>query len=149
MSRTLHVVRPPIEQPLDVVDTHEGHDRAVALAEELWRLLENEEKATAIHDIIISAYGRKPPSLDTADLRALLVPIAELEKAIVGPLTDEDEKLSPEKVVELRARTQLLDLDESRGEDAQWAVGEAMTRVFAFKRALMISIDAGYSWVFE
>ena len=148
MGRTVHVVRPPAREPLDVVDGYERLILAIDLTKELWRLLDREENARAIQEIVSSAYGHEPPMLGPAELRAMLDRVTGLDKAVVGPLTDADELLTPEKVIELRGKSTLLDLDESRGADARSAVSEALFRVTGLERALMRAIEAGYYWVF-
>ena len=149
MTLTVHVVRPPIANDLDVVHTYERIYKSIDVASELWRLLGREDRAAEIEGIVATAFEFEPARLDTAGIATLLALVEPLDKAIVGPLTDADERLSPEKVVELRGRTALFELDEARGEDAQWALSEAMVGITNLQRILRSAVTEGAYLVFE
>ncbi|MDQ3341627.1 MAG: hypothetical protein M4D80_41275 [Myxococcota bacterium] len=130
-----------------MLHTYERIYRSIDVAAELWRLLDREKDAKEIESVVASAFEHEPARLETGQIPALLV--EPLDKAIVGPLTDAEERLSAEKINMLRGRTDLFDLDEARGEDAQWAVSEAMVGITNLQRILRDALTEGAFLVFE
>ncbi|MBA3499021.1 MAG: hypothetical protein M4D80_28995 [Myxococcota bacterium] len=149
MTLSVHVVRPPIGEELDVLHTYERIYRSIDVAAELWRLLDGEEAAKQIESVVASAFEHEPARLETGQIAALLALVEPLDKAIVGPLTDADERLSAEMISMLRGRTDVFDLDEARGEDAHWAVSEAMVGITNLQRILRDALTEGAFLVFE
>jgi hypothetical protein len=151
MRRTpLHVARPIARSPSDevddganefeVIDSYEKAYGNLVLARELWRLVGRADRAEAVEDVILDAHDYKPPRLDREHIVALRDALDGLEAALVGPVIDEDHLLSMDKVNELRGRPEILDLheimdlDESRGELARYAVQEALIYVDNLRR---------------
>ncbi len=113
---------------------------------ELWRLAGREDRASAIDDVITSAYYDEPPRLKQSQIEALRGLLDGLEQALVGTLTDEEHLLSEAKVEELRGHTETLDFAEWRGkEGARYAVQEALIYVDHLRSIANEALAAGAS----
>lgn len=151
IRRPLHLVRAPVDanERLDVLETYENMYGQFALISELWRLVGNDERASAIEHVVTRSYEHDTPVLETPDIMELTRLIEGLDSAIVGPLTDEQRLIPKERVRELRERSKFLDLDESRGELATFAVSEAMVGVENLQSILNDALSLGAHIVFD
>jgi hypothetical protein len=116
---------------------------------ELWRLAGRHDRASAIDDVITSAYHVKPPRLERAQIEVLRDLLQGLEETLIGTLTDEKHLLSPAKVDELRGHTETLDLDLSRGESARFAVQEALIYIDYMRTITDKALAADASILFD
>jgi len=149
MTLTVYVVRPPFIDELDVVHAYERVYRAVPMATELWKLLGDEARAKELTAVTSAAFDHDPARLESPNLERMLSLLEPLRASVVGTLTDADNKLSPARVVELRASARTLDLDESRGPDAQWAVAEALHDIDNLVEILRHALAEGHCLVFN
>ena len=150
MRRAFHLVRPPVVADLDpeVIDTYELYDH-FALASELWRLTGHPERAQAIDDAVMRAYDYDVPLLTTGDIRELRELLAGLSDAVVGTITDDERIIPTDQLPELRARAQRLDVAESRGHDAVFAVQEALIDIDNLDGALRTALEQGAHIIFD
>lgn len=80
--------------------------------------------------MLISAYELEPPQPQSTHQRALRSLLDGLEKELVGTVTDEQHMLSREQIAPLRERAKVVvDLDESWGVDARYAIQSALVYV--------------------
>jgi hypothetical protein len=119
------------------------------VAMELWRLAGRADRASSIRTVINSAYTVEPPRLERAQIEALRGLIDGLEQALVGTVTDDEHMLSAAKVAELRGHTQILDLDESRGDLAREAIQEALVYVDHLRAIADEALAANASILFD
>jgi len=151
MSRpdTISLVPPGWDGSGPKIEIHQFLKRFFWVAEELWKLTGDDARAAAIGEVLDAAYEREPVLLTTEDVDRMLQLLEGLPEAFVGTIVDEEWRLRPEQLPELRARTKTLDLDERRGDLALAAVGEALSNVGALenvlrkaqKRHLWVSFD--------
>ena len=64
MRRSIHIVRPPVVDglDLDILESYRVYDH-FALAAELWRLTARPERASAIEELVSRAYDYDVPLL--------------------------------------------------------------------------------------
>ena len=152
-KRPLYIGRPLNDDPgpedFDILEEYSKAYGFFEVAQELWRLAGREDRAEAIDDIITSAYRYKAPRIDREHLVALREALEGLEDALVGPLIDDQHLLSMDKVNELRGQTKVLDLDESRGELARYAVQEAVIYVDHLRRMAGDALAADAELLFD
>jgi len=142
VKHSLHIVRPPVlaELDLDVIESYAVLDH-FDIAAELWRLAGSPERARAIEEAVARAYRYDVPLLTTPDIVMLLELLAGLRAALVGTITDDQNKIPMAQLPELRTRARLLDLAEARGQDAVFAVQEAMVDVENLGGALRSALE--------
>jgi hypothetical protein len=150
MKRYLHVVRPPVVAgiDLDILESYAVFDY-FALAAELWRLAGRPERGSAIEEAVSHAYDYDVPLLTTPDIENLLESLSGIDETVYGALTNESHEIPVEKLPELRTRTQLLDIGEYRGNDAVFAVQEALIDVHNLASALRSARDQGAHITFD
>jgi hypothetical protein len=150
VKRSLHVVRPPVvaELDLDILESYAVYDH-FTLAAELWRLAGHPERAQAIEGVVTRAYRYDVPLLTTPDIVKLLELLGGLSDAVVGTITDGEHKIPVDRLPELRMRTKLLDVTESRGSDAVFAVQEALVDVENLEGALRSALQHEAHVVFD
>lgn len=144
---TLYLTRPDAdtyEDPSDaVVEAFDGGRSLINLAVELWRLAKREDRATAIESLLARAYERKPYGLNARGIKELLGLTDGLEEALKENVVDAQLRVRNDQLPELRRRTKLLYLDESRGELAREAVGEGIVGVMSLRNILQKARDEG------
>lgn len=150
IGRAFHLVRPPVVADVDpgVIESYELFDH-FALASELWRLTGHPERAQAIDDAVERAYDHDIPLLATGDIRALRELLAGLSDAVVGTIADDQRIVPADKLPGLRTRARLLDVAESRGRDAAFAVQEALIDIDNLDGALRSALEHGAHIVFD
>ena len=150
MRRAFHLVRPPVVADFapEVIDSYELYDH-FALASELWRLTGHPERAQAIDDAVAGAYDYDVPLLTTGDIRELRELLAGLPDAVVGTIADDQRIIPADQLPELRTRAQRLDVAESRGRDAVFAVQEALIDIDNLDGALRTALEHGAHIVFD
>lgn len=132
MQRTpLYLARVSDTDPadVDVLSTYEIAYGFIGVAKELWQLAGREDRANKITEVIHSAYELEPPQLQSTQQRTLRSLLEGLENALVGTVTDEQHMLSREQIAPLRERAKVIDLDESWGVDACYAIQSALVYV--------------------
>lgn len=148
---TIYLIRPDwigededLEQA--VVESYEPVRSYLQVAPELWGLAGDDERAAAIKALLGRVYERDDVVMVTAEIEALLGLLQGLQEALVGTVVDERWMVRPEQLPALRVRTKTLDLDESRGELAVHAVGEALYGVLWLQKILGEARDKGL-WI--
>lgn len=136
------------ELDLDIVESYALYDH-FALAAELWRLSGNHERAADIEATVSRAYRFDVPLLTTPDITKLLQLLSGLNDAVVSTITDREHKIPPEKLADLRMQHTLLDVSESRGHDAAFAVQEALVDVENLEGALRAALQHQAHIVFD
>jgi hypothetical protein len=153
MRRPLYIGRPLNDDPepgeFDVLDEYDIAYGFFEVAQELWRLAGRADRAEAIEDVLLSSVRYKARRLDKDHIVALREALEGLEDALKATVIDEHEMLSMEKVSELRGRTKNLDLDESRGELARYAVSEALFYVDHLRRIAAEALAADAQILFD
>lgn len=132
MRRTpLHIARVAAADPSDVevLETYEIAYGFIGVATELWQLAGRADRAKEIDGVVTSAYELEPPQLTITHQRALCSLLDGLENALVGTVTDEQHMLTREQISPLRERAKVVDLDESWGVDACFAIQSALVYV--------------------
>lgn len=150
----LHIARVSADDPpeIEVLDSYEIAYGFVEVAIELWRLAGRSDRATAIDDVITSAWETELPRLQHAQLIALRGLLEGLEGALVGTLTDAQHLLSAEMVEQLRGRTETLDLSDTFGgyrRDPRGAVQEALIYVDHLRAIVTRALEAGACILFD
>jgi hypothetical protein len=145
---TLYLVQPDWNGPedrldLSVVEAYERSKSSLDVARELWRLAGNEERAANIDRLLELGYSRPRRFINGAEIDALLEDLEGLEDALIGTVVDDEGKLSPEQLPDLRRTTKTLWLDESRGDLAIWGVEEAMQQVQELREILLRAKELG------
>lgn len=132
MTRSaLYVARVSADDPSDLEVLH-CNDIAYGffeVAAELWRLSGDLARAEAFDAVVASAFELEPPQLDKSRIESLKGLLEGLDHAAYDALTDGDHLLSRERIEELRGITQTLELDESDGSDARYAIQVALVYV--------------------
>lgn len=137
-------------QPLAGVNGHRvDAQRSLALAQELWWLAGNAQRAGAIAEVVERASVQVGPErrlarvLDRYEIRTLLALIEDLDEALKQTIVDDELNIRPERMVEVRRRAELIDVGERRGELASAAVWEALARVWALRNLLEEARERG------
>jgi hypothetical protein len=148
---TVYLVRPDVD-PEDpeqyVVDSFDRTRSAFEVAKELWQIAGKPERAAEIRN----ALGRSDPGplLKTDTIVELLRLTDGIEDAVTtGVPLDEEGRVSPEKLAELRRTTKRLWLDESRGEAAPYGVREGVYAVDALRKVLTQAKERGLYIAFD
>lgn len=131
--QTIYLVRPDVEERLDVVHSYSEASEWVDIASELATLAGDGARGKRIQDLWLNLYRRKPSVLRPAEIDQMLDLLDGLEMTLVGRIVDEKWRVRTEQLPELRARTITLDLDERRGGAELSAVGEGMSRIIALR----------------
>lgn len=150
MRRSIHVVRPPAVDglDLDILESHRVYDH-FALAAELWRLAARPERASAIEELVMRAYDHDVPLVTSPDIEKMLRLLAGLDDAVYSTITNESHEIPLDQLPALRKRTKLLDISESRGNDAVFAVQEALVHVHNLQSALRSALEQDAHIVFD
>lgn len=150
MRRSIHIVRSPVVDglDLDILESYRVYDH-FALAAELWRLAARPERASAIEELVLRAYDYDVPLLTTPDIEKMLGLFAGLDDAIYGAIANERHEIPLDQLPALRMRTKLLDISESRGNDAVFAVQEALVHVHNLQSALRSALEQDAHIVFD
>ncbi|MCG8423131.1 MAG: hypothetical protein MJE77_34950 [Proteobacteria bacterium] len=151
---SLYLVRPDWDGPEEDRDEAEVEEfeyarRFLRVAPELWRLAGDHERAATIEALIDQVYKRERRWMTASEIEELLQMLNGIEDALVGTVVDEHWMLRPEQVPELRARTNFLHLEESRGELAVSGVASGISDVYSLcailrkarDRGLLVSLD--------
>jgi len=152
--RPLHLAHVSDTDPpeVEVIDSYDKAYGFVEVAMELWRLAGRNDRATAIHDVIVSRVDYEPSRLERAQIHELRDLLDGLEQALVGTLTDEEHLLSAAKVEELRGHAKTLDLSDTFGSlarDPRYAVQEALVYVDHLRTIADEALAAGASILFD
>lgn len=139
---TLYLVQPDTV-PREVVHQFDEGSRHIEVAIELARLAGEEDRARKIDDVWARPYGRNPRELNSEDIKELLELIDGLELRLVGTVVDKDWRITADQVPDIRRRTKLLDLRESRGQAALSAVGEGMYSIVLLRNILTQALEEG------
>jgi hypothetical protein len=145
---TIYLIRPdwhgdPEDVADSVVESHRDGPSHIHVAIELWRLAGDEDRARKVEDLLERVNERDNPVLGTAEIEELLQLLAGLETALDRSVVGPDWRVPAERLPELRGRSKLLDLDESRGSLASAGVVEGMSRVDALRNILTDAYDRG------
>lgn len=152
MRRTpLHIARVSNDVPpkIDVIASNEIAYGFVEVAAELWELAGRPDRAKQIDEVISSAYELEPAQLQSTHQRALRSLLEGLEKALVGTVTDEQHVLSRKQIAQLRERAKVVDLDESWGADARYAIQSALIYVDHLRAILDEALAQDASILFD
>lgn len=130
-----------VVKPCDYAWSH------IDVAKELWHLAGRDDKARAISDLLSSVMtrtdGRADGVMVAEEIQVLLGLLDGLDAALRVNVVDAHDMVPPEKLSELRARVELVDLDESRGPLAAFGVSEALGRVGELRSILEEAISRG------
>ncbi len=151
MRRTpLHIARVSDDDPaeVDVLRTNEIAYGFLEVASELWRLAGDATRATAIDDVVTSAYELEPPRLDEPRIVKLRSLLNDLEPALVGTLTDGEHMLSDEQVEQLRGKAKAIEVG-AFGSDPRFAVQSALVLVGNLRDILDEARDQHASILFD
>lgn len=140
---TLYLVRPDFPTSDDIIDQFDGASRLIEVAMDIARLAGDDETARQIDRVWLRPYTRDPRVLRSEDIDELLQLIDGLETRLVGTVVDEQWRVKPEQLPDLRARTRTLALDERRGGAELHAVGEGMSDVIALRAILQQAKQLG------
>jgi hypothetical protein len=140
---SLYLVRPDFPKSDSVIDEFDGASRLIEVAMDLARIAGDDERALKIDGVWLRPYMREPRVLRSEDIDELLQLIDGLETRLIGTVVDEKWRVRPEQLPELRARTKVLALDDSRGGAELHAVGEGMSDVIALRNILQEAKDQG------
>lgn len=153
MRLPLYIGRPLNDDPepgdFEVLEEYDIAYGFFEVAQELWRLAGREDRAEAVEDVLLSSVRYKARRLDREHIVALREALEGLEDALKQTVIDEHELLSMDKVNELRGKTGVLDLDESRGELARSAVSEALFYVDHLRRIADEALAADAQILFD
>jgi hypothetical protein len=150
VSSSIYLVLPDwngdIEDVHDsVVDALLHGPRYIKVALELWRLADQEEQAAKIKTVLKRAYQNDntgfSPILNTTDIKEFYDLLVGLELELKKSVVNSDWEIPPDRVAEVRRRTTLLHIEESRGDLARWAVWEAMSEVYGLRDFLKQALD--------
>ena len=130
-DRTVYLIHSPWDGALAdraqaVVEERPDTFNKFQVAQELWRLVGNEERAAQIAEIMNRACERVEPVLDTKDIESILRLVEGLEAAVRVGLVDEKLEVPDARLEELRKRSRWLNLSEKRGADARHGVWEGV-----------------------
>lgn len=103
---------------------------------ELLVLAGQDELVTRLQTILERAYERAFPHFNERDTDELLLLLDEVERPARAALTGPDGLIPYEQVDALRARSEWLNLDPTRGVSARFAVLEALGSVGGLERIL-------------
>lgn len=120
----------------DVVEAFQYARSHIDVAKELWSLAGEDSHVHAIDEIVDRAYERESRILSGQDIDELLAQFTGLDDALKRTVIDEEMRIRPERMAEVRKHAQLVDVDEARGDLAFRAIWEALTRVWALRNIL-------------
>ena len=145
---TLYLVTPggtsdPERMHEDVVETYQHGRSHIDVAKELWSLAGEDAPAKAIDAVVDHAYERAPHVLVAAEIDELLGLLSGIDDVLRRTVVDNDLKIRPERMPEIRRRARLIDAGEERGDLASGAVWEGLTRVWALRNILKEARDRG------
>ena len=148
MSRSLHLVTPRPQDDADpagrmVVKSFAHGPDQIDLAIDLWRVAGDEKRASQLQAVIDRGYARDSLELETGEISDALRLLDGLEEALQRSTVDAEWRIRPERMADVRARSKTLDLHESRGEAAVYAVDEAVSRVAALTVFMKEALDSG------
>ena len=145
---TIYLMRPDwdgSDEDIDraVVEAYEPVKSFLDVAIELWRLADDDKRASAIESLLEDVYEREQVIMTTAETNELLQLLEGLEAQLVGKVIDDKWMVQSNRLSELRARTETLNLDESRGHLAVHAVGEGLCGVLWLQKILREALERG------
>jgi hypothetical protein len=152
MSRSIYLVLPdwhgdPDDVHESVVETLWNGPTFVKLSRELWRLADREDRAAKIEEVLGRAYEHDDPVmtpvLNTEEIREFYDLLDGLDDALKESLLDDKWQIPPERIEEVRRRTQLLDLDDLEGHRAREGVSEGLSQVHGLRAFLKEALDRG------
>lgn len=148
MSRSIYLVLPGWEGELD--DAHESVVEALShgptyinVALELWRLVDNEERATKIEQVLEHAYDRENRDINTAEIAELDALLNGIDEAVKISWLDDKWMIRPEHLSEVRRRTRLLQVGEHRGRLAGDGIMEGLSQVHELRKFLQQALKRG------
>jgi hypothetical protein len=146
VSSSIYLIRPEWHGDLEdtedyVVDALLHGPRYIRVALELWRLADHEERAVKIKAILERGCERSGRILYTEDIKEFYELLVGLELELKKSVVNSDWEIPPDRIAEVRRRTTLLDIEESRGVLARWAVWEAMSEVYGLRDFLKQALD--------
>ncbi|MEZ4398529.1 MAG: hypothetical protein R3B06_00815 [Kofleriaceae bacterium] len=106
------------------------------MAEELWRLSGHRDRAERISAVLDRVHGRDERVMVTADIDDLIADLEGLEEAATSALCGPDGLLDDEAIASLRMTSEYLYLDEGGPQVPEYAVMEALPKVWALRELL-------------
>lgn len=147
MSRSLYLVLPDWEGEPD--DVHESvvedlrhGPRYMQVGQELWTLAGREERSKEIEELLETAFSRKSLSLDTQEVHRLEQLLDGLDEAM-RPLLDEEWRIRPENMEDVRNRTTLLHLEDTGGQIGANGITEGLSEVHELRAFLRLATERG------
>jgi hypothetical protein len=148
MSSSIHLFRPEWNNDPDpevlyeyVVESLLHGPRYIKVARELWQLAGNDERAAKIKAVLRRGCERNTPILYTEEIQEFYDLLVGLELELKKSVVNSDWEIPPDRLAEVRRRTTLLHIEESRGDLARWAVWEAMSEVYGLRDFLKQALD--------
>jgi len=148
MSQPLYLIMR--NGPTDADIAHEGVVKTlrdgrthIDVAKELWSLAGDDARASAIADVVSRAFRREDPVLFAEDIEQMLALLDgdRLEQALKRTITDDKMFIRPERMSEVRQRAHFINIHESRGDAAHYAVMEGLGRLSELESILKEARD--------
>jgi hypothetical protein len=148
MSLSIYLIRPdwhgdPDDAHEAVVDSLAKGPTYIDVAIELWRLAGNEERAAKVYTLSTRAFGRVNKALHTEEIREFYDLLDGLDDALKEALLDDKWQIPPERMEEVRRRTQFLDLDDLQGHRGSEGATEGLSQVHGLRDFLKEALDRG------
>lgn len=123
---------------------HDGRTH-IDVVKELWSLAGDDARADAIAGVISRAFTREDPVLFADDIEQLLglLDADRLEAALKRTIVDDEMFIRPERMSEVKQRAHFVDVSESRGDAASYAVMEGLGRLSELESILNEARDRG------
>lgn len=148
-GNSLYFIRPDWQGDRDdaheaVVKTFYGHGpRDISVGIELWRLAGNENGARELERLLERAFDRDDVFLDHVDMTEMIGNIERLQKEVEKNIIDSEGAVPDNKLPDIQARADLVDVDEERGDQARYGVMEALSKVVALRDLLREALEQG------
>jgi hypothetical protein len=145
---TLYLIDPnwhgnPGDNDVSVLDECRHGNSHIHVAIELWRLAGNEERASSLDKLSLSAFGRENRALSGTEIQEMLNLLEGLEQALLASVVNEYWEVPKERLAELRPRCDLVNLSDGGSQVATDGVREAMSRVVTLRTFLKEGLDRG------
>jgi len=133
----------PENAPEFVVDSYKNGPSDLRVAYELLVLGGHVALAERLDNMLEKTYERSRAVLDDAETDEVIEILGKVESMVQGSLIDENSRVLPEKIDELRQRTTVLNFSDAGGHFPEDGVAEGLSRVYAVRDALVSARDRG------
>jgi hypothetical protein len=154
VSRSFHLILPTWEGEPDNVHEYVAAEllhgpRYLDVALELWSLANRQDRVKEIEALLEPAYENDLPVLHSKEIAKLETLLNDLDGSLKASFLDDEWRILPGKMNEVRSRTSLLDLDDVQGHVGADGVSEGLSRVHGLRAFLREALERGLHLVLD